>query len=100
MSEHIVSPKAYFAVFGALVILTIVTVWVANHDFGAFNTPIALLIAGVKASLVVMIFMHAKFSPRIIWLTACSGLLWLIILIGMTMTDFLSRGWLPESRGW
>jgi cytochrome c oxidase subunit IV len=100
MSEHIVTPKAYFAVFGALIVFTLVTVWVANHDFGVYNTPLALAIAGLKATLVVLYFMHVKYSPRIIALTACAGLLWLVILIGMTLTDFLSRGWLPQPKGW
>jgi cytochrome c oxidase subunit IV len=100
MSEHIVRPQTYLSVFAALVLFTLVTVWVANHDFGAFNTPIALLIAAIKATLVVLFFMHVRWSPKLVWLAACAGLIWLVILIGMTMTDFLTRGWLPQSKGW
>jgi cytochrome c oxidase subunit 4 len=88
------------AVFAALIVFTLVTVWVANHDFGVFNTPVALLIAMIKATLVVLYFMHVRWSPKLVWLTACAGLIWLAILIGMTMTDFLTRGWLPPSKGW
>ena len=99
MSVHIVSKKIYFAVFGALLILTATTVFVATIDLGPFNTIVALVIALCKASLVVLFFMHVRYSPRIIGLTIFAGLLWLAILIGLTLTDYLSRSWLPGPAG-
>ena len=68
MSEHITRPPTYLAVFAALIVFTLVTVWVANHDFGVFNTPVALLIALTKATLVVLYFMHVRWSSRLVWL--------------------------------
>ena len=99
MSEHTVSKNVYFAVFGALLVLTATTVIVATIDLGPFNTIVALIIALLKASLVVLFFMHVRYSPRIIGLTIFAGLLWLAILIGLTLTDYLSRSWLPGPAG-
>ena len=100
MSEHVVSQKMYLMVFGALMVLTLVTVGVALLDLGALNVVAALVIAMVKATLVVLFFMHVKYSKRIIPLVILGSMLWLIILIGLTMTDFLSRDWLPTYKGW
>ena len=99
MSEPTVSKNIYFAVFGALLVLTATTVIVATIDLGPFNTIVALVIALFKASLVVLFFMHVRYSPRIIALTVFAGLLWLAILIGLTLTDYLSRSWLTGPAG-
>jgi cytochrome c oxidase subunit IV len=99
MSEHTTSVKTYLLVFAALMILTGLTVGVAQLDLGPFNTLAALIIAACKATLVVLIFMHVKSSPRIIGLTIFGGLLWLAILIGLLMTDYMSRGWIPGPKG-
>jgi cytochrome c oxidase subunit IV len=100
MSEHIVQPKAYYTVFAILMVLTVTTVGVALIDLGPFNTIAALLIAAVKATLVIAIFMHVRYSKKIIPLILLGALLWLGILIALTMTDFLSRNWLPTYKGW
>jgi len=94
MSAHTVSKKTYLAVFAALMVLTATTVSVARIDLGPLNTVVALVIAMVKATLVILIFMHVRYSPRIIGLFIFAGLLWLGLLIGLTLTDYLSRGWL------
>lgn len=94
MSEHVVSPKIYVAVFLALMVLTFVTVQVAKQDLGGLNAVVALTIAVIKASLVVLYFMHARYSPRLTWLVIASGFAWLAILIGVTLSDYMSRGWL------
>jgi len=100
MTQHIVSPKTYLWIFASLMVLTAVTVVAASYDMGPFNTVIALTIAAAKTALVVLVFMHLRYSSRLIWLAAFSALLWLVILIGMTLTDFLSRDWIAAPRGW
>jgi cytochrome c oxidase subunit 4 len=96
MSEHTVTKRVYFAIFAALMVLTATTVTVAKIDLGPMNIVAALGIAALKATLVILFFMHVRYSPRIIGLTILAGLLWLAILIGLTLTDYLSRGWLPK----
>jgi cytochrome c oxidase subunit IV len=93
MSGHVVPLKVYVGIFLALLALTALTVWVSGHDYGAWNTPFALGIAALKATLVLLYFMHVRYSSRLIWITAAAGLLWLAILIAFTLADFASRGW-------
>ena len=66
---------------------------VAFFDLGALNNIVMLLIASVKALLVILFFMHVRWSTRLTWVVAASGFVWLIILFGLTMTDYLTRGW-------
>ena len=99
MSEHTVSKNIYFAIFGALLLLTATTVGVSLIDLGPFNTIVALVIAAIKATLVVLFFMHVRYSPRMIGLTIFAGLLWLALLIGLTLTDYLSRSWIASPAG-
>ena len=102
MSEHIVSRTVYFAIFGALMVLTAVTVLAATVDFGneVINTSIALAIAVTKAVLVILFFMHVRHSSRLTWVVIAGGFLWLFIMIALTMSDYLTRGWseLPGGR--
>ncbi len=100
MMRHIVSPKIYIAVFAALVILTLATTRVAFVDLGPLNPVIALSIAVCKGSLVVLYFMHARYSPRLTWVFIGAGVLWLAILIAFTLSDVLTRGWLPIPAPW
>lgn len=102
MSEHIVPRTVYFVIFAALMVLTIVTVFAARIDFGneAVNTSIALAIAVAKAVLVILYFMHVRYSPRLTWVVIAGGFLWLFIMIALTLSDYLTRGWsqLPGGR--
>jgi cytochrome c oxidase subunit IV len=96
MSEHIVSKKIYFMVFGALMVGTIATYLVALRDmdsvlFTGANTVIALTIAFTKASLVVLFFMHVKYSSRLIAVYVLSALFWLGVMFTLTMSDFSTR---------
>lgn len=93
-ADHVVPVKVYLGVFTALLVLTYVTVAAARLDLGSLNVVVALLIAGFKASLVVYYFMHLKFSPRLTWLWVIGSFLWLAFLIGITVSDYMSRGWL------
>jgi cytochrome c oxidase subunit 4 len=92
--EHHVPKRTYFLVFGALMVLTAVTVGVAFVDLGRLNVVVALAVAVVKAALVVLFFMHVKYSSRLIQLVVIASLVWLVILFGVTLTDYLTRGWL------
>ena len=92
MAEHVSSPKLYVIVFLALMVFTIITVVVAYQDFGVLNDVVALTIAMTKALLVVLYFMHVRYSTRLTALTAVGGLFFLGILIAMTLNDYASRG--------
>ena len=94
-SDHIVSPGLYVAVFAILLLMTATTTAVSSIDLGPWNTVVALGIAVFKATLVVLFFMHVKYSPRLTRVVIAGGLLWLAILITLTFSDFASRGWLP-----
>jgi cytochrome c oxidase subunit 4 len=91
MSEHIVSKRIYFVIFGALLVLTGLTYWVALFDFGPLNTIIALTIAVSKALLVVLYFMHVRYSSRLTKVVVISGLFWLAILVSLTLSDYFTR---------
>jgi cytochrome c oxidase subunit 4 len=91
--HHIGSLRIYFAVFLALLAGTVLTVTAAKQDLGIFNAPVALVIATIKATLVVLFFMHVKDSSRLTKITVISGVFWLGILLTLTMTDFLTRAW-------
>jgi cytochrome c oxidase subunit 4 len=93
-SGHVVPIKLYLAVFAALMVLTAFTVWVAFLDLGPANSIVALGVAVIKATLVVLFFMHVKYSSRLTWLVVASGFFFLVIMIALTMADIVSRGWL------
>ena len=95
MTEHIVSKKTYALIFGILMLLTLVTTKVAYLDLGRMNVVVALAIAAVKAVLVVLFFMHLAYSRRLKQLTIVAAMGWLALLIALTLTDVLSRGWIP-----
>ncbi len=92
--SHISSKGLYITIFLTLIVLTGVTVLIARQDFGSMNTPIALAIAGVKATLVILFFMGVKYNTPLTKVVAASGFVWLIILFGVTMGDYLSRSWI------
>jgi cytochrome c oxidase subunit 4 len=91
VSEHIVSPKIYFAIFAALMIGTTLTVWAAFQNFGPFNIVIALGIATIKATLVVLYFMHARYSPKRTQLVIICSVFWLAIMLALTLSDYDTR---------
>ena len=100
MSEHIVSKTVYFVIFGALMVLTALTVVAANINLGSdkINTVVALAIAVTKAMLVVLYFMHVRYSSRLTWVVVASGFLWLFIMVALTLSDYLTRGFLTYPR--
>jgi cytochrome c oxidase subunit 4 len=98
-ASHVVSWKVYLAVFLALCALTVATVEVAGHDFGELNLIVALGIAITKASLVVLFFMHARYSPRLTSLVITASLAFFVILVFLSMTDYVSRPWALSAAG-
>jgi cytochrome c oxidase subunit 4 len=96
MSEHIVQLRVYVTIFLALLAGTALTVFAGLYDFpGKLNVIIALTIAVVKATLVVLYFMHVRYSSRLIWVVFTSALFWLLILFALTFSDYWTRCWLP-----
>src|SRR3954451_7244326 len=99
MSEHsqehpIDSVKTYALVLITLLVCTVLTTAVAYVDLGPFSTIIALAIACTKMMLVALFFMHVRHSTKLTKLVIVGGLLWLMILLFMTLTDFATRTWL------
>jgi cytochrome c oxidase subunit 4 len=86
---------AYFGVFATLMVLTALTVWAAFQHLGVWNTPVALTIAVVKALLVALIFMHLRYSPKLTMFVVAASVVWLAILIVITVSDYVTRAWLP-----
>ncbi|RPH38231.1 caa(3)-type oxidase subunit IV [bacterium] len=91
MSNHILPKKTYYLVGAALMVLLGVTVGVALVPLGPFNVLVALAVAFTKALIVVLYFMHVKYNSRLTWVFASGGVLWLLIMIILTMGDFIAR---------
>jgi cytochrome c oxidase subunit IV len=101
VSEHHILPKStYYAIFAVLMILLIVTVGVAFVQLGPLNIYVAMAIAISKAVVIILYFMHVRYSSKLVWIFASAGFVWLIILIALTMSDYVSRDWLPIPTGW
>ncbi|MEN6626694.1 MAG: cytochrome C oxidase subunit IV family protein [Candidatus Sumerlaeia bacterium] len=92
MSEHIVEPRIYVRVFAALMALLALTIGVSALDLGLFNWVAALTIAVVKASLVTLYFMHARYGSHQVWLVAGMGIVWFLIMVVLTLSDYVARG--------
>ena len=94
MSGHIAPKSLYYTIFAALMVGTVLTVVVAFFDLGVLNNIVMLGIASAKATLVVLYFMHVRWSSRLTWVVVVSGIFFLLILFTLTMSDYMSRGWL------
>ena len=95
MSGHVAPKSMYVWIWLALVVGTVLTYLAALVDLGALNNVVMLAIACTKASLVVLFFMHVRWSTRLTWVVAASGFFWLLIMFGLTMQDYYTRGWVP-----
>ena len=100
MSEHIVPVRSYLLVFLALMGLTALTVGVAFINLGSMNTFIALVIAATKMLLVMLIFMHVRYSSRLTKLAILAAFFWLALLLTFTMSDYFTRRWTPSPSDW
>jgi len=97
MSAHVLPLRVYFGVFLALLAGTALTTWVASLDLGLLNDAVALSIAGTKAALVILYFMHVRYSSRLIWVFAIAGFVWLFLFFVLILADYETR--LPV-HGW
>ena len=95
MSGHVLPIKSYVLIWALLLLLLGATVALDFVALGPFNIVAAMLIAIIKAALVVLFFMHVRYSSPLIWLAAAGGFYWLGILIFLSMADYATRGWLP-----
>jgi cytochrome c oxidase subunit 4 len=88
---HIVPVSIYLGVFVALLVGTVLTVWVSQVDMGMWNTPVAMAIAITKAMLVIVFFMHLKYGSRLFWIVFGSSFFWLAHMIVGTLADYFTR---------
>jgi cytochrome c oxidase subunit IV len=91
--HHIVTPVTYAIVFVTLLVGTLITVAAAYKDLGIFNPVVALAIACTKAVIVILFFMHVKYQSKLVKLTVASGFFTFLVLITMTLSDYISRAW-------
>jgi cytochrome c oxidase subunit 4 len=91
--HHITSPVVYIVILFSLLVGTALTVWASFIDLGPWNPVIALAIATSKAMLVVLFFMGVKYSTKLTKLTVIAGIFIFLALIGMTLSDYMSRAW-------
>jgi cytochrome c oxidase subunit IV len=94
---HVGSLASYFAVFGTLMVLTVLTVLASKFNMGVW---VAIIIAMAKTSVVVLYFMHVKYSSPLIKLTAACGFVWLLFLFGLTFTDYIGRTMIDPPKSW
>jgi len=94
VTDHILPKRVYYTIFGILMLGTYLTVQIAFFDLGRLNTVVALTIAVIKATLVVLFFMHVKYGTRLTWVVVLASIFWLGIMFVLTMSDYLTRAWL------
>ena len=99
MSAHVLPKSTYYTIFFSLMVLTAITVAVSFINLGSLNFPIAIGVAITKATLVVLFFMHVKYSSHMTKMIVAIAIFFLMILLGLTMTDYLTRGWFSSPRG-
>ncbi len=92
-TDHVVPRRVYYTIFGILLLCTYLTVQIAFFDLGPLNTIAAIGIAVFKATLVVLFFMHVRYSTRLTWAVVIGSIFWLGIMLALTMGDYLTRAW-------
>ena len=93
MSSHILPTRVYYTIFAILLFCTYLTVQIAFFDLGRLNAIAALAIAAFKATIVILFFMHVKYSTRLTWAVVLGSIFWFGILVALTMGDYLTRPW-------
>lgn len=91
--HHIVTPATYAIIFATLLVGTAITVGAAYVDLGILNPVVALAIACTKAVIVILFFMHVKYQSKLVKMTVAAGFFTFLVLITMTLTDYMSRAW-------
>ncbi len=95
MKQPVLSVKQYALTWVALLALVLTTTLIAMVDLGPFTMVIAITIAATKASLVAAFFMHALYESKVVRIILAGGILWFLIMVSLTLGDYVSRGWLP-----
>jgi cytochrome c oxidase subunit IV len=93
MAAHILPTRVYYTIFAILMFCTYLTVQIAFFDLGRLNAVVALAIAAFKATIVILFFMHVKYSSRLTWVVVLGSIFWFGILVALTMGDYLTRSW-------
>jgi len=88
---HVLPRSVYYSVYAALLVLLLATVGAAYIDLGAFNFLVSMAIAVIKAVLIMLIFMHVRYSERLVWIFASAAFFWLAVLIRMSLNDYFTR---------
>ena len=92
--HHIIPSRIYYIIWATLIVFTGLTVFASEIDLGPWNVVVALAIATIKGTLVVLFFMHLKYSSKMTIVTVIASMFWLFLLLSLSMTDYLTRGWL------
>jgi cytochrome c oxidase subunit 4 len=93
-SQHVISVRTNLTIYAILMALLVLTIAVAYVNLGALGVPVALTIATIKAVLILLYFMHVKFSPKLVWVFSGAAFFWLLILLALSFNDFFARGWI------
>ena len=93
MAAHILPKRVYYTIFAVLMFCTYLTVQIAFFDLGRLNAIAALAIAAFKATIVILFFMHVKYSTRLTWAVVLGSIFWFGILVALTLGDYLTRSW-------
>jgi len=94
--QHVIASSVYVGIWAVLMVLTAVTVFASFIELGDWNIVLALLIATIKATLVILFFMHLYYSSRLTKVTMIAAVFFLFLLLALSMTDYLTRGWLTN----
>jgi cytochrome c oxidase subunit 4 len=92
MTHHILPVRVYLGVFVALMALMVATVIFAYMDLGVFNNVVAMVIAISKTVLIMLFFMHLRYSSRLTQIFGIIGFVFLVILVAFTLSDYFTRG--------
>ena len=96
MAETIVGRKTYLLVWAGLMCLTGLTAGVSFINLHQWSAPVAMAIAAVKALLVALFFMHLRYEKqKVVWAFAVASVFWLSIMLVLSMTDYITRGFIP-----
>ena len=94
--QHVIASSVYVGIWAVLMVLTAVTVFASFLELGDLNIVLALVIATIKATLVVLFFMHLYYSSKLTKVTMVAAIFFLFLLLALSMTDYLTRGWLTN----
>jgi len=98
MSTPVLPKRLYVIIWAALLLLLLLTWGVAEINLGRLNVVIALTIAVVKMVLLILYFMHVRYSPRLVWVFVAAGFIWFLIMVNLTLSDYLTRTTVPVSQ--